>query len=52
MMRTPPQERIAMGARARQLTIERFGLEAVLDQWQALYASLLNRQAQDGAAAC
>ena len=43
MMRIPPKERSAMGARARQLVIERFSLEAVLDRWEAIYQDLLGR---------
>jgi glycosyltransferase involved in cell wall biosynthesis len=41
MMQTPPEQRRTMGERARQLVIERFSLEAVLDRWEALYRSLL-----------
>jgi glycosyltransferase involved in cell wall biosynthesis len=41
MMQTPPQERKAMGERARQFVIERFSLNAILDRWEALYADLL-----------
>jgi glycosyltransferase involved in cell wall biosynthesis len=43
MMRTPPEARRAMGERARQLAIERFSLEAILDCWEALYGDLLQR---------
>lgn len=43
MMRTPLEERRAMGERARQLTIERFSLETVLNQWDDLYNELLQR---------
>jgi glycosyltransferase involved in cell wall biosynthesis len=43
MMRTPPEERRAMGERARQLVIERFSLETILDRWEALYGDLLQR---------
>lgn len=41
LMRTPLDQRIAMGERARQRVIQHFSLEAVLDQWEALYRSLL-----------
>lgn len=41
MMRTTPDERFAMGGRARERVIQQFSLEAVLDQWEALYRSLL-----------
>jgi glycosyltransferase involved in cell wall biosynthesis len=41
LMRTPAEEREAMGERARQRVIERFSLELVLDRWEALYAELL-----------
>jgi glycosyltransferase involved in cell wall biosynthesis len=41
LMRTSPQERAAMGERARQRTIAQFSLETVLDRWEALYAELL-----------
>jgi glycosyltransferase involved in cell wall biosynthesis len=43
MMRTPPEERRAMGERARELVIERFSLETILDRWEALYGDLLQR---------
>jgi glycosyltransferase involved in cell wall biosynthesis len=43
MMRTAPGERHAMGEQARQLVIERFSLEAILDRWEALYGDLLQR---------
>jgi glycosyltransferase involved in cell wall biosynthesis len=43
MMRTPPDERRAMGERARQLASERFSLETILDRWEALYRELLQR---------
>jgi glycosyltransferase involved in cell wall biosynthesis len=43
LMRTPPQERAAMGERARQRTQAQFSLKAVLDRWEALYAELLER---------
>jgi glycosyltransferase involved in cell wall biosynthesis len=42
MMEMPPEGRRAIGNRARQLVIERFSLEAVLDQWEAVYADLLD----------
>jgi glycosyltransferase involved in cell wall biosynthesis len=41
MMRTPPEERRTMGERARQVAVERFSLEAILDRWEALYGDLL-----------
>lgn len=43
LMRTSPQERAAMGEKARQRTSAQFSLEAVLDRWEALYAELLER---------
>ena len=42
-MQVPPEERHAMGKRARQLVMERFSLDAVLDRWEALYGDLLHR---------
>ncbi len=41
MVRLPSQERHAMGERARRLVMERFSLDSVLDQWEALYLRLL-----------
>ena len=41
LMQASPEARKAMGERARLRVIERFGLEAVLDQWEALYGGLL-----------
>ena len=43
MMQTAPEVRRAMGERARQLVIERFSLETILDRWEALYSDLLRR---------
>jgi glycosyltransferase involved in cell wall biosynthesis len=43
MMRLPTGERLAIGLRARLRVLERFSLTSVLDQWEALYASLLER---------
>jgi len=51
MMRTPSEERRAIGERARQQVIERFSLEAVLDQWETLYLNLLGQRGTGGAAA-
>jgi glycosyltransferase involved in cell wall biosynthesis len=42
LIQTRPQERQAMGERARQFVIEHFSLDAVLDQWKGLYADLLD----------
>jgi glycosyltransferase involved in cell wall biosynthesis len=43
VMQTPPEERRAMGERARQQVIARFSLESVLDRWERLYAELLGK---------
>jgi glycosyltransferase involved in cell wall biosynthesis len=43
LIETPLEERRAMGKRARQFVLDRFSLEAVLDQWEALYDELLAR---------
>ncbi len=43
LVRTPPEELRAMGERARQLAVERFSLDAILDRWEALYSELLER---------
>lgn len=43
MKQIPPEERRAMGARARQLAADRFSLDSVLDRWEALYADMLQR---------
>jgi len=51
MMQTPSEERRAIGERARQQVIERFSLEAVLDQWETLYLNLLGQRGTGGAAA-
>jgi glycosyltransferase involved in cell wall biosynthesis len=48
MMQTPLEDRRSMGERARQLIIERYSLDAVLDQWVALYRDLLNRRGTCG----
>ena len=41
IMAMPPEDRNAMGQRARQLVLERFSLNAVLNSWEALYTDLL-----------
>jgi glycosyltransferase involved in cell wall biosynthesis len=43
MMQTPPGKRRTMGQRARQNVIDRYSLNAVLDQWETLYEGLLER---------
>ncbi len=43
MMETPPEERKAMGERARQSVIERFSLNAVLSRWETRYREVLSR---------
>jgi glycosyltransferase involved in cell wall biosynthesis len=46
MMRTSAEARGAMGERARQLAVEKFSLEFVLDRWETLYEQLLQRNPQ------
>lgn len=46
MMNLTQQERAAMGERARLHIADHFSLEAVLDQWEALYAELLQQNHQ------
>jgi len=41
MMRLTPQERRDLGEQARDLVVERFSLDKVLDRWEQLYANLL-----------
>jgi glycosyltransferase involved in cell wall biosynthesis len=48
MMQTPPAERAAVGARARQQMIERFSLDAILNRWERLYSDLLNGRETGG----
>jgi glycosyltransferase involved in cell wall biosynthesis len=43
LMQMPPEDRKAMGGRARQQVIERYSLEVVLDRWEVLFADLLSR---------
>jgi glycosyltransferase involved in cell wall biosynthesis len=43
VMQTPPEERRAMGERARQQVIAQFSLESVLDRWEQLYTELLGK---------
>jgi glycosyltransferase involved in cell wall biosynthesis len=43
MMQIAPEERRAIGERARLHAIHHFSLDAVLDRWEALYANLLQR---------
>jgi glycosyltransferase involved in cell wall biosynthesis len=46
VMQLDPEERRAMGSRARQRAIAEFDLESVLDRWETLYTELLVRQAK------
>lgn len=46
LMNLTPQEHTAMGEQARQHIAAQFSLEAVLDQWEALYAELLKQSSQ------
>jgi glycosyltransferase involved in cell wall biosynthesis len=46
MTQAQPHERNAMGQRARHFVVERFSLDSMLDQWEALYADLLHRHPQ------
>ncbi|MDE3149875.1 MAG: glycosyltransferase [Acidobacteriota bacterium] len=45
IMHLPREERRAMGNRARQRVSAHFGLNAVLDRWEQLYADLLAERA-------
>lgn len=44
LMQVPSEERRTMGERARRLVVERFSLEKVLDEWEKLYAELLDQR--------
>jgi len=44
LMRMQPEERFAMGERARRRVIAEFSLESVLDRWEMLYEELLDRK--------
>jgi glycosyltransferase involved in cell wall biosynthesis len=41
MMESSPEQRRAMGLRARQMVLDHFSLEEVLDRWEELYLNLL-----------
>jgi glycosyltransferase involved in cell wall biosynthesis len=44
LMSMPLEERYAMGECARRRVVEEFGLESVLNHWERLYESLLDRK--------
>ncbi len=46
MMQAAHEDRRAMGERARKRVMERFSLTGVLDQWEALYGEMLERNAK------
>jgi len=46
MMQIPASERLAMGERARQSTVERYSLTTVLDKWEQMYLELMRRNDQ------
>jgi glycosyltransferase involved in cell wall biosynthesis len=48
LMQLPPHELQAMGHRARQLIIDRFNLESVLDRWESLYNELCETYPRPG----
>jgi glycosyltransferase involved in cell wall biosynthesis len=41
LMRLPMAMRRTMGRRARQFVVEQYGLDTVLDRWEALYRTCL-----------
>ena len=45
MMETPAEERVAMGARSRELAVRWFGLERFVHEYEQLYRELLARRA-------
>ena len=47
IMDMTPEERAAMGKAARKRVRDEFAMDAILDQWEALYAEFLNRSATD-----
>jgi glycosyltransferase involved in cell wall biosynthesis len=42
LMQTPPEIRLAIGARACQFAAQQYSLETVLNRWEDLYRALLN----------
>jgi glycosyltransferase involved in cell wall biosynthesis len=44
LMALPPDRRSAMGAEGRNFVSSRFSLEAVLDTWESVYASVLEKR--------
>lgn len=49
IMQTPPEQRRAIGAMARQSVAERFSLESVIDRWEELYDNLLRKKLRQAA---
>ncbi len=49
MMRTSPEERRRMGARARQRVVEHFSLAACFERWDELYCAWLSRKSRESA---
>ena len=41
VIRSSPSQRAKMGALGRQMVVDRFSLDAVLDRWEELYERLL-----------
>jgi glycosyltransferase involved in cell wall biosynthesis len=52
MMALPPEERVIMGASARQRIEERYELAHVVDQWESLYAKLLTGRSRGRRRGC
>jgi len=50
MMRTSPEERRRIGARARQRAMEHFSLATSFDRWEELYCALLSRKSREAVA--
>jgi glycosyltransferase involved in cell wall biosynthesis len=48
LMQQTPEARAEMGQAARRFIVEKYDLEAVVTQWEQLYAKLLNKRAVQG----
>ncbi len=48
LMELPAEKRDEMGRKGRERVEERFGLPAVVDQWEALYAELAQKREEEG----
>lgn len=44
LMNLPHQDRLSMGLTGREYVVQRYDLEKIVDQWEAIYCELLKKK--------